>query len=202
MRRHDVYAVQEEQNDPVSRCTRRNNSRECVRCLHTGQNQPLAFLFLRGVVSGAGCTKGMAGAAGTASAGAPSCAASCAPSAGVSPAGVAAASSGASAVASSACTICPPAPNSIMLIAHSRHATRWRHGSSTTSRGAERHRRHSDEGSSSYVGAAGVLVGGYVVGNGTGGGAEVLLDVEFERPYISWRWKVWEPICDKSGFNI
>lgn len=160
-----------------------------VRCLHTGQNQPLAFLFLRVAAVGAGWTVGI-GAGAEFTPGAPAAASppSCAPSAGVSPTTADAGSSFASGAFASLCTICPPAPNSIMLIAHSRHATRWRQGKSTTSRGAERQRRHSEEGSSSYAGA-GVLAGGYVVGGGAVGGA-VALEVEFERPYISCKWKV------------
>ena len=59
--------------------------------------------------------------------------------------------SGAGVVSLSLCTIVPPAPNSIMFTAQSRHATRWRHGSRTTSRGDDKQRRHSDDGSSSVV---------------------------------------------------
>ncbi len=62
-------------------------------------------------------------------------------------------------VGSSACMIAPPAPNSTILMAHSLHATRWRQGRRTTSRGELRHTRHSDDGSSSAGAAA---VGGYV----------------------------------------
>jgi hypothetical protein len=61
--------------------------------------------------------------------------------------------------------ICPPAPNSTMLSAHSLHATRCLQGRSTTSRGEDRHNRHSDDGSSSVSAAvAGIVgeVGGYV----------------------------------------
>jgi len=85
-----------------------------------------------------------------------------------STAGVSAVSAGCGSVVvvgSSECMIAPPAPNSIILIAHSLHATRWRHGRRTTSRGELRHTRHSDDGSSSEgVGAE----GGYVCTVGFG----------------------------------
>ena len=59
----------------------------------------------------------------------------------------------------SLCTMVPPALNSIMFSAQSRHATRWRQGRRTTSRGEERQSRHSDEGSSSVADAGGTAGG-------------------------------------------
>jgi len=75
---------------------------------------------------------------------------------------------------SSACMIAPPAPNSTILMAHSLHATRWRHGRRTTSRGELRHTRHSDDGSSSGAEA----VGGYVCAVGLTAGAVGWVDAE------------------------
>lgn len=60
----------------------------------------------------------------------------------------------------SACVMTPPAPYSTILTAHSLHATKCLHGRSTTSRGEERHKRHSEDGSTSAGGAAGAA-GGY-----------------------------------------
>ena len=123
------------------------------RCRHTGQNQPLALRFLRGVGVGAAA----AAAVAAASSACPAVAAVLSPEA--STAGEP------SAGASSDCWIVPPAPNSIMFSAHSLHATRCRHGSSTTSRGEDRQSRHSDDGSSSCAGA-GAALGGYDAGVG------------------------------------
>jgi hypothetical protein len=76
---------------------------------------------------------------------------------------------------SSVCMIAPPAPNSIILIAHSLHATRWRHGRRTTSRGELRHTIHSDDGSSSTgVGAE----GGYVCSVGLAAGTMCWTEAE------------------------
>ena len=115
-----------------------------IRCRQTGQNHPLAFLFLLGLL-----VVGVAGAAavGVAVSVAPPSAGGVVPS--PAAAGVTPPSEGLG--PSCPCVIVPPAPNSIILIAQSLHATRCRHGSKTTSRGEERQTRHSDDGSASSV---------------------------------------------------
>ena len=82
-----------------------------------------------------------------------------------------------------------------MLIAQSRQATRWRHGRRTTSRGALRHSRHSDVGSSSAAPEFAVTTpadargadGGYVeesasVGFGAVGAVGCAATEDCERP--------------------
>lgn len=121
---------------------------EHERWRQTGQNHPLALRFLRGW-GGAVVVTLPVGAADAAEVDVPS-----PPSAGAAVLLVL--------VVSLGCTIVPPAPNSTILMAHSLHATRWRHGRRITSRGDERHNRHSEEGSSSRAADEVVMVGGYV----------------------------------------
>lgn len=147
--------------------------RRDVRCLQTGQNHPFAFLFLRVFVVGTTVGIGVgiwaaSGAALAAVVSVPSSAAAAAaasalfaalPSVAVVAAAAGAGTGVTAAGGSFDCTICPPAPNSIMLMAHSRQATKCLQGRRTTSRGAERQSRHSEDGSSSKV-LPGVAVGG------------------------------------------
>jgi hypothetical protein len=159
---------------------RRRKKKGCVRCLQTGQNQPFAFLFLLVVVvawfvgvgvvvimvSVAAAGAGAGTASPSVSTGTGTAAAGSAVVAMTSAAGAGASTSATGAATSfSGCTIVPPAPNSTMLRAHSLQATRWRHGRRTTSRGEDRQRRHSEEGSSSVmwcVAVVAVFIGGYV----------------------------------------
>jgi len=106
-------------------------------CRQTGQNQPFAFLLRLGgcaVAATGGAVEPVAPLASLA----PLAVAGCSPVAGV------AFVAGATGASASVCTKVPPAPNSTILTAHSRQATRCLHGSKTTSLGEERHRRHSD----------------------------------------------------------
>lgn len=155
----------------------RKKGKKDSRCRHTGQNQPFAFLF----------RLGFAGAAGAAPAGA------LAPAPGVP----GTSSAPAAPTGSGACVIVPPAPNSTMFSAHSLHATRWRHGRSTTSRGDDRQSKHSSDAASSSsccgctASAAVFSSGGYVCATVGGGAVGVAACEEVDvRPKISCRWKV------------
>jgi hypothetical protein len=102
-----------------------------LRCRQTGQNHPFAFRFLLSLVVGAG-----AGTDGTSPvAPSPPVAPPAAPDA---PAALSTFTAGSSLRAT-----LPPAPNSIIPIAHSLQTTKCRQGSKTTSLAFVKHTIHS-----------------------------------------------------------